>query len=231
MKSVLTQFSLSVLFLAAANGSTIAQTNMIIFVDGSYTEICEYAARNLGDPFRVEITGTRLDASPVELCTLAIREDASTYNRASNFNNRGVLLFHEGKLAEALWDFDQAMGLQNNLARAYANRGLTLVAMERWEEAVEALDRGIALRAEETTAALDSGSELSIEETGIVPEQDLEREVEETAKAYFSRAIAHEELGHLREAYRDYRKAAELAPQWEAPRLELTRFRVREPEF
>ena len=50
---------------------------------------------------------------------------------------------------------------------------------------------------------------------------------EESARAYFYRANAHEDLGNNRAAYDDYRHAADLNPNWAAPRTELTRFQVR----
>jgi tetratricopeptide (TPR) repeat protein len=50
---------------------------------------------------------------------------------------------------------------------------------------------------------------------------------EDTARAYFYRANANEDLGDNRAAYDDYRHAAELSPDWAAPRTELTRFQVR----
>jgi len=50
---------------------------------------------------------------------------------------------------------------------------------------------------------------------------------EDTARAYFYRANANEDLGNTRAAYDDYRHAADLSPSWAAPRTELTRFQVR----
>ena len=50
---------------------------------------------------------------------------------------------------------------------------------------------------------------------------------EDSARAYFYRANANEDLGNNRAAYNDYRHAAELNPNWAAPRTELTRFQVR----
>ena len=44
-----------------------------------------------------------------------------------------------------------------------------------------------------------------------------------------ARPIAHENLGDLTAAYRDYSKAAELDPDWDAPKKELTRFTVKRP--
>lgn len=196
MKNVLIKLGITFLPLVGVSSPVSAQETVITLGEGSYTQTCEQAARNIGKSQGIEITGSRLKVSPVEICTLAIREDSSIINRASNHNNRGVLLFSEGQLAEALRDFEEAVRRQDQLAMAHVNRGYTLVALERWDEAVTAFDRGIELGAEEA------------------------------AKAHFNRAIAHEELGHVREAYRDYMKAAELDPEWEEPRQELTRFSV-----
>jgi hypothetical protein len=45
-------------------------------------------------------------------------------------------------------------------------------------------------------------------------------------QAYYHRAIAREQLNDLRGAYLDYRRAAEMKPDWGSPRRELARFRV-----
>ncbi|MBI3437291.1 MAG: hypothetical protein HY054_01325 [Proteobacteria bacterium] len=50
---------------------------------------------------------------------------------------------------------------------------------------------------------------------------------DDSARAYFYRASANEDLGNTRAAYEDYRHAAELSPAWTAPRTELARFQVR----
>jgi adenosine deaminase len=53
-----------------------------------------------------------------------------------------------------------------------------------------------------------------------------EEDFHDLALAYFARAVAHEGLGNLGAAYRDYRQAAALAPQWGLPARELRRFRT-----
>ncbi len=196
MRTHLRNISLLACVIAGFYGTTsIAQE--VQFFDGGFAEMCAAAAHNINDVQQVEVTGTRLDKSPVEICTLAIRSADSLSNRAGSYNNRGVLLFAQGATAEALSDFDQAILVDGNLAQAHVNRGYVLVGMQRWADSVAAFDRGIEL-----------GST-------------------ELAKAHFNRAIAHEELGHVREAYQDYLKASELDPLYEEPKRELTRFTVR----
>ena len=55
----------------------------------------------------------------------------------------------------------------------------------------------------------------------------IELQAAEIEKSYYTRAIANEELGNVRGAYFDYMKAAELKPDWEAPKVQLSRFMVR----
>jgi tetratricopeptide (TPR) repeat protein len=74
-------------------------------------------------------------------------------------------------------------------------RGTALVELGRYAEAVDALTLALTLNPDR-------------------PE-----------RAYFYRAAANEELGRASAAYADYRRAAELAPDWGSPRTELTRFR------
>jgi Flp pilus assembly protein TadD len=54
----------------------------------------------------------------------------------------------------------------------------------------------------------------------------LELGVSDPAKAHYNRALAYERMGDLKAAWLDYTKAAELDPEWDAPRTELTRFTV-----
>jgi tetratricopeptide (TPR) repeat protein len=96
----------------------------------------------------------------------------------------------------ALADFENAIAIEPSLAEGHVNLGSALLARDDYAGALVAIDRGLALNPNEP------------------------------ARAYYNRGIAHEELGQVREAYRDYRRAAELAPQWDRPRTELTRFRV-----
>jgi tetratricopeptide (TPR) repeat protein len=170
----------------------------VTFIDGGYAEMCSTAATNIDDVDSIELTGSRLTLQPLDICTRAIEDSAGTLlQKASSYNNRGVLLFDQQRLLEALSDFEAAIEVQGALAAAHINRGYTLVALQRWEDSVAAFDRGIELGAPEP------------------------------ARAHFNRGVAHEELGHVREAYQDYSKAAELNPEWEEPKRELARFTVR----
>jgi tetratricopeptide (TPR) repeat protein len=44
--------------------------------------------------------------------------------------------------------------------------------------------------------------------------------------AYYNRAMAHEAAGNIEAAYSDYSAARRIAPKWDQPKEELSRFRV-----
>ena len=151
-----------------------AAATELTFIDGGYAELCSSIAHNLDARERVELTGSRMSIAPVDICTLAVEDEASApVDKAGSYNNRGVIYFDEGKYEEALRDFEQALVIMDSLAAAHINRGYTLVAQKRWADSLPSFDRGIELGAPDP------------------------------ARAHFNRAIAHEELGDVREAYYD----------------------------
>ncbi|HTQ99030.1 MAG TPA: tetratricopeptide repeat protein [Candidatus Acidoferrum sp.] len=178
--------------------SSLAQTD-VVFIDGGYPQMCSDAAKSIGAPDpNVTITGSRLEVTPVAVCNRAIDDRAtSLLDLAASYNNRGVIEFHDKDYAAALRDFARATALQPELAAAWINQGYTLEVQQQWGPALIAFDKGIALGPPDP------------------------------AKAYFNRGIVHEESGHVREAYYDYKQASALAPDWNEPKNELLRFRVK----
>lgn len=170
----------------------------VLTFGSSYAEECNVLATYRPDSEEASgITGSRIGLTPVEICTKAIAEENLVgTNLASTYNNRGVLLFAVGAHAEALQDFDRALAITSDIPDIHFNRGLALIPLQRWADSIPSFDRAIELQA----ASLD--------------------------RAYYNRAIAHEETGNLRQAYLDYLKASELNPEWEEPKLELQRFSV-----
>lgn len=178
--------------LALAAGACVAALAgaagaAVIVVGGGAAETCSEAAE-----------GGSSTSFDVRACTTALTEEQlDDRARAATHVNRGVLHMRRGERAEALADFDRAIGMGEHLGEAYVNRGALLILERRYAE-------GLA----DTNRALD----LALRE----PE-----------KAWFNRAIAHEELGDTRSAYLAYRRASELDPGWGEPRTELARFSVR----
>lgn len=157
---------------------------------------------------------TVFGSGPAQLCYEAARDGASSVfalrecdaaledgqlsdrDRAATFVNRGVLHLQRREASEALADFDAAIALRPEAGEAHVNRGAALILLNRAADAVAAIDQGLALN------------------------------TEDPHEAHFNRAVAWEILGDLNAAYRDYRRAQELKPDWALPQAELARFTV-----
>lgn len=141
--------------------------------------------------------GGESDVRFQRLCTEALdTEFMSARDRAGTLVNRGVLKLRRGTFPEAARDFDQAARIQPDMGEAYVNRGAASIGQRRYAQSLPDINRG------------------------------LELGVKEPAKAYYNRALAHEGLEDSRSAYFDYQTAAEMQPDWAAPREQLTRFSV-----
>jgi tetratricopeptide (TPR) repeat protein len=142
----------------------------------------------------------RKDTASVTTCTLALETETLGFrDRARTYVNRGVLQMRQRNYDDAVRDFDAASNIDPNLGEAFVNRGAAYVGTSRYGEGLSQIDQGLALG------------------------------VKDPEKAYYNRAVANESLGDVTAAYRDFSKAAELAPAWDAPKNELTRFSVRRP--
>lgn len=134
----------------------------------------------------------------LQACTIALQEEQlDNRARSATYVNRGVIYMRRGDREAALADFERAIAIGPHTAEALVNRGAIRIVEQRYEEALADTERAL-------------GMELSQPE-----------------RAYFNRGIAYEEMGRLREAYADYRRASELRPGWNEPRVELARFSVR----
>ncbi len=140
----------------------------------------------------------RTGRAAFEDCDLALKQDAlSKSERAATHVNRGILFMQGRNYASAIADYDTALGIDDDLAEAYINKGIAVLHRGGSETvAVDLLSRGIALTPNRPEIAL------------------------------YARGVAHEKLGRVREAYDDYRQAAALKPDWPEPAHELTRFKV-----
>jgi len=140
----------------------------------------------------------RNSAEGLDQCSAALTaQRLSDRDRAATHVNRGIIHLRRGSYDMAMSDFDRAISVDPALAEGYINRGAALLRQQNYRGAVEAISQG------------------------------LERSPEDPAQAYYNRAVANEELGNVRAAYNDYRRAAELRPTWDAPQFELSRFQVR----
>ncbi|HSZ74211.1 MAG TPA: tetratricopeptide repeat protein [Rhizomicrobium sp.] len=174
--------------IAGAIGATLlagsSQAAITVLGTGMASD-CYQAAEFGGDP-----------RAGVSTCTQALDEPISLLDRAATFVNRGILEARIEMSKEALDDYNIGIKLRPDLAEAYIDRGATYIAVHRYAEALQDIDKGIGLGARQPEVA------------------------------YYDRAIAHEGIGDIRGAYEDYKKALELQPNFALAADQLTRFKV-----
>lgn len=141
------------------------------------------------------------DPRAIDVCTMAIENEGLTRrDLAGTYVNRGVLKMRRKAYRDARGDFNIAVKLAPTMGEAFINRGGALVGEQRYEQALADIDHGLELAPEE-------------------PE-----------KAYYNRGLAHEGLNQVVKAYFDYKRAADLKPDWDPPLHELRRFTVQNPD-
>lgn len=134
----------------------------------------------------------------LEVCDRALSEEMlSRRDRAATLVNRGIIRMRARDLKAALADYEEALRNDPGVAEAHINRGIALLHIgNRDREAVEALTQGLAMNPARPEVAL------------------------------YSRAVAYEMLGDVRQAFNDYSAAAAANPNWDEPAEQLRRFSV-----
>ena len=133
----------------------------------------------------------------IETCTEALEQAALTpHDRAATMVNRGILYSRDDDVRSAIADYDRGLAIFPNLAEAYIDRGAALIVLKQYDEALQDLNKGIAMGSNRAQIA------------------------------YYDRGIVDEALGDIRGAYFDYKKAAEIEPTFTMATDQLTRFKV-----
>ncbi|MBS0314067.1 MAG: hypothetical protein JSS05_07730 [Proteobacteria bacterium] len=135
----------------------------------------------------------------LDTCNRALGEEPLAFeDQVATYVNRGILRAHMSDFAGALGDYDRAIRMDPREPEAYLNKA-TLVLKEQhdWRGARDLFDAAIA------------------------------KQTRHPEFAYYGRAVANELAGDYAGAMADYQKASALAPNWDQPKKELTRFTVR----
>ncbi len=138
----------------------------------------------------------------------------SLVNRANN-------LADEGKYDEALAELDAAIAIDRNDVWAWANRGTTLLMMNRLEEAEQAFDRADAIAPGNYVALRGRGyvvlqRDRDYDRATYLFNRSLEL-VPDNAWAHFYRGAAHYGNMHFSAALADAERAIALSPTWGMP--------------
>ena len=133
----------------------------------------------------------------IATCTAALDHGGiSPADRAATLVNRGVI-YDMLKNYPAAWsDYNAALIINPNLGDAYINRGAALMRMQRSDEGIEDVKKGLAL-----------GTSLP-------------------AVAYYDLAVAEENLGRIKDAYFDYKRSLVADPNYKPAGEALKFFKV-----
>ncbi len=183
------RFRLGISAVAAALAASIAgpAQGAVTVIGGGLARDCyeavEYARVSTGEA--------------IDICDLALEQEVLTRrNRAATYTNRGILFMREGRNDRALADYQRSLTLMP-LLETKVNLGAALYGLKRYNEALQALNEGIAS---------DSANAR--------------------ATGFYNRALTYEKLGNVEAAYEDFRAAVEVKPDFEAAQRQLTRFTV-----
>jgi tetratricopeptide (TPR) repeat protein len=129
-------------------------------------------------------------------CDQALNTSLSPHDRAATLINRGVLRLLLREVNFAYNDFSAGLAIDPKIGEGYIDRGASLIEQKKFAEAIQDIDKGLALGARRPSLA------------------------------YFDRAIAHEAMGDISAAYEDYQQALVLQPDFSMASDELKRFKV-----
>jgi tetratricopeptide (TPR) repeat protein len=116
--------------------------------------------------------------------------------RSKTVLNRGIIRYAMGDRAGALSDFQDALEYDPSMGDAYLTQAQVLVADGRPADALVAINQGIALGAKNLHVA------------------------------YYSRGEIEEDAGRFAQAYRDYKRALTIKPDYTPALRQLERFKV-----
>jgi tetratricopeptide (TPR) repeat protein len=122
--------------------------------------------------------------------------DPAMTHRGALLLDRGVIQVRLGNNAAALQDYDGAIALDSQMGDAYVSRAGVLIALKRYDQARADIAQGMALGASNLHAA------------------------------YYGRAVIEEESGDVKSAYRDYKAALAIKPDFAPASRELARFKL-----
>jgi tetratricopeptide (TPR) repeat protein len=142
--------------------------------------------------------GRDYDRNAIYHCNVALEQEGlDPPNRAATLVNRGVLYMRNRNYSQAERDFSRAMATDESNPEAYLNMAI-------------------------------SHLQKNENDTSVMPwiQKALALNTKDQALAYYSRGVLHERNGNIRQAYYDYKKAHELAPDWDEPTRDLERYQV-----
>lgn len=149
---------------------------------------------------------------PVEVIT--VDHDLSN---AEVYVNRGIAYYRQGRLIEAIADYNRAIVIAPHYAKAYVDRGIAYYTQGKLDNALSDYNRAITLDSNCAEAYVNRGIVYYRQGKLIEAIADYDKAIvidSNYAKAYLDRGIAYYNQGKVTEAIADYNKAIALNPRY-----------------
>ncbi len=128
---------------------------------------------------------------------------------------RGIEYVEQGRLDEAIAEFEEAIKINPDDAKAHYNLGLTYDNQGRLDEAIAEYKEAIRLNPDDANAHLNLGVAYADQgqlEEAIAEYQEAIRIHPDYANAHFNLGLAYDEQGRTEEAIAEYQEAIRINP-------------------
>jgi protein O-mannosyl-transferase len=147
-----------------------------------------------------------------KLCLLTESLRLDSVN-ACVFFQLGYYYFENMGYQQSYDNYEKALQLSKNWVNAWDNKGITLIALERFEEAIKSFDIAIALKPEDSDSWYYKGVALEKLKKYEKSIECFDKAIEiepDNSVAWYNRGIALKNFGHYEEALKSYNKALEI---------------------
>ncbi len=175
----------------------------------------------------LEDRGDRASADEaLNRAVLALKKAIQLKPHFYDYNSLGIALQAQGKSAQAIAEFQEAIRLKSDAPNVHSNLGVALRDQGKLAEAIAEFREAIRLKPDESTAHSNLGNALREQgkpEEAIAEQREAIRLKSDNPTAYYNLGYALQQLGKLTEAIAEYREAIRLKPDYYDAHLNLGR--------
>ncbi|MFC1962591.1 fused MFS/spermidine synthase [Chloroflexota bacterium] len=157
------------------------------------------------------------DYAPVDNLIAPFHLGEYSLIEAEKHRDAGLKLESQGKVEEAIAEYDEAIRLDPYHVEAYNRRGIAYEKLGQLQRAIQDYDEAIHLSPQDSMVYYNRGT--AYEKQGQLQQaiQDFDEAIHlnpQYTKAYFNRGIAYGKLEELQQAIQDFDETIRLNPQY-----------------
>lgn len=157
------------------------------------------------------------DANKAEVRPGVVRAVPPEERKALAHNERGLDLFAQGKIEQAVKEYNEAIRALPTLAAAHNNLGSAHFAAARFEEAAAAFRRAVELEPNYGQAHFN----LALTHLKLGREREADAALQAALRAYYTAGDEQFKAGRLKEAEESYRGMLQIDPEYVPALLRL----------